>query len=201
MNNASAMRRPPPSCSVKLAEMGGSVERATNALMTDTSVHKKKKAKPAATTDKPKAYKTILPAARVDAFLRSNLKTKRVSAGSSVFVTSAVEEVLKSIVEIMAANATPRKKNGFKRLGRLDLIRAIRNDSCLSKLFRSYVFAPRGAQLKFDALRLLNKGDRAALVKKREAQKKAREAAQKAKASASASVCAARVEIPEVDEE
>ena len=182
--------------------MGGSVERATNALMTDTSaVHKKKKPKPAATTDKPKAYKTILPAARVDAFLRSNLKTKRVSAGSSVFTTAAVEEVLKSIVEIMAANAIPRKKNGFKRLGRLDLIRAIRNDSCLSKLFRSYVFAPRGAQLKFDALRLLNKGDRAALVKKREAQKKAREAAQKAKASASASVCAARAEIPEVDEE
>ena len=170
--------------------------------MTDTSaVHKKKKAaKPAATTDKP--YKTILPAARVDAFLRSNLKTKRVSAGSSVFAAAAVEEVLKSIVEIMAANATPRKKKGFKRLGRLDLIRAIRNDSCLSKLFRSYVFAPRGAQLKFDALRLLSKNDRQALVKKREAQKKAREAAQKAKASASASAsaCAARVEIPEVDE-
>jgi 16S rRNA G1207 methylase RsmC len=165
-----------------------------NALMQPVAAKKKKKGPIGGA----RAYKTILPAARVDAFLRLNLKSKRVSAGSSIYATAAVEEVVKTIVETMVANAKPTKK-GSKRMGRLDLIRSVRNNPDLSRLFRRYVFAPKGQQIKFDALRLLRKDDREALIKKREEQKMARTAAQKASAG---QACDARAAgIPAIDED
>ena len=166
-----------------------------NGLMRPSVMKKKKKN---GTGGHAKDYKTILPAARIDSFLRSNLKAKRISAGSSVYATAAVEEVVKTIVETMIAGAKPTKK-GFKRLGRLDLIRSVRNNPDLSRLFKRYVFAPKGAQLKFDALRLLRKDDREALVNKRVEQKMARLEAQKASAGAA---CEAREGvIPGIDED
>lgn len=173
--------------------MVDTVAEDNNALMHPAAAKKKK-----GSAGNAKAYKTILPAARVDSFLRSNLNSKRVSAGSSIYATAAVEEVVKTIVETMIANATPTKK-GFKRMGRLDLIRSVRNNPDLSRLFRRYVFAPKGAQIKFDALRLLRKDDREALIKKRDEQKMMRTAAQKASAG---QACDARGQgIPAIDED
>jgi len=133
-------------------------------------------------TNPAKAYKTILPAKRIDGVLRSNLKSKRVSSGSSIFTTAAVEELTKVIFTTMSENAATKKDGTYKRQTRVDLIKAIRGHPDLAKFFKRYTFAAKGNAIRYDRMRLLRKADRETLLQKRQEEKSKREAAAKAKA-------------------
>ena len=162
---------------------------AAGATTTNALIKKKKKksvSKDDSSNTNPakcyKALKTILPAKRVDGVLRSNLKSKRVSSGSSIFTTAAVEELTKVIFQSMSENAATKKDGTFKRQTRVDLIKAIRGHPDLAKFFRRYTFAAKGNAIRYDRMRLLRKADRETLMQKRQDDKSKREAAAKAKA-------------------
>ena len=72
-----------------------------------------------------------------------------------------------------------------KRIGSMSLMKAVRSNPELSRVFRNYTFF-RSERLKYDALDLMTKADRNSVVEKRKDAKKKKE-----------SVAA----VPEVDEE
>ena len=115
----------------------------------------------APTTQKP-AMSKMTP--RVDKFIRKAFKS-RVSPGSAVYATAAIEAALSSAVA-----AAEKRRSGMKkapvRIDRLMLIAAVRNDPDLSKLLRGYVFSSN-AHLRFSSDLLLTKSDREEAIQKR----------------------------------
>jgi hypothetical protein len=113
------------------------------------------------TTQKP-AMSKMTP--RVDKIIRKAFKS-RVSPGSAVYATAAIEAVLSS-----AVSAAEKRRSGMKkapvRIDRLMLMAAVRNDADLSKLLRGYVFSSN-AHIRFNSDLLLTKSDREEAIQKR----------------------------------
>ena len=111
--------------------------------------------------------KGILPVPRVDRAIRRHFAGKRVSSGSSVYATAAIEAIL---TEVIRAADEKRALGKAKRIDRKALIAAVRANPGLARLFRSYAFLPDAAiKIKKDAL--LTKSDKEAALKKREQEK------------------------------
>jgi len=127
---------------------------------------------------------SILSIPRIDRAIRKAFPSKRVSAGSAVYATAAIELILNEVV-YSAENKRVGIKRGPKAIDRKILIAAVRTNPELGKLFRSYAFsAEKSIRVKNDAL--LTKSDKESAMAKRLAEK-----AQKAEKAA----------VPAVDED
>lgn len=111
----------------------------------------------------------VLPTPRIDRLIRKAFLGKRVSAGTSVYATAALEHVFAEIVRA-AEGKRSHMKRGPKAIDRRILVAAIRTDPSLSRLFRGYTFAPEKA-IKIKKEVLLTKADKSAAMEKREANK------------------------------
>jgi len=126
--------------------------------------------------------KSFLPRPRIDRYLRRQLARPRVSSGVGVYTTAAIEALFKEVITAANKEASALRK---KRIGSMSLMKAVRSNPELSRVFRNYTFF-RSERLKYDALDLMTKADRNSVVEKRKDAKKKKE-----------SVAA----VPEVDEE
>ena len=109
--------------------------------------------------------RSILPTPRIERSFRKYFAGKRVSAGTSVYATAALEAIFFEIV-----SAAEEKRISFKgkakRIDRRMLISAVRTNINLARLFRNYAFAPESSiKIKKDAL--LTKTDKETNLKKR----------------------------------
>ena len=128
---------------------------------------------------------SVLPVPRVDRAIRKRYGGKRVSAGTAVYTTAVLENVLLEVIMSSKKEAIASKK---KRISIQNLIAAVRTHPSLCRLFRSYVFSS-GAKLSYKSMDLLTKYDREAVLKSRENRKAKKEQAIASKA------------VPGVDEE
>jgi histone H3/H4 len=113
--------------------------------------------------------KMVLPVPRIDRALRKHFAGKRVSAGTSVYATAALEAIFAEVVRA-ADEKRISAKGKAKRIDRKMLISAVRSNPALARLFRNYAFAPESAiKIKRDAL--LTKADKEVAMKKRDAEK------------------------------
>jgi histone H3/H4 len=116
-----------------------------------------------------KTSKSFLPRPRIDRYLRRQLGRPRVSAGVSVYTTAGLETLFKEILRAANKEAGASRK---KRIGTISLMKAVRSDPNISRLFRNYTFF-RADRLKYDSLDLMTKTDRnSALEKRKDAKKK-----------------------------
>ena len=113
--------------------------------------------------------KMVLPVPRVDRALRKHFAGKRVSAGTSVYATAALEAIFAEVVR-SADEKRISAKGKAKRIDRKMLISAVRSNPALARLFRNYAFAPESSiKIKRDAL--LTRADKEVAMKKRDAEK------------------------------
>lgn len=111
----------------------------------------------------------ILPVSRIDRVFRKHFPGKRVSSGTAVYSTAALQTIFTKI--IAAADETrANSKKRAKRIDRTMLIKAVRTTPELARLFRSYAFAPEGV-IKMKMTDFLTKADKEDVQKKREAMK------------------------------
>ena len=127
---------------------------------------------------------SALPVARVDKTIRNAFPGKRVSSGTSVYTTAALDAIFSEIVRVADEKRASNRK-GPKSIDRKTLAAAIRMHPELGRLFRSYVFVPSGS-IKVKGDMLLTKADKEVVKEKRE-----KAAAEKQQ----------RKEVPGVDEE
>ena len=111
----------------------------------------------------------VLPVSRIDRSLRKQFCGKRVSAGSAIYATSALQNIFTKIIK-EAEETRQNSKKRAKRIDRVMLIKTIRNSPELARLFRSYAFAPEGT-IKMKNVDFLTKLDKEVVIKKREAKK------------------------------
>jgi hypothetical protein len=106
---------------------------------------------------------------RIDKTIRKAFGGRRVSPGTSVYLTAALEAIADEVVqqadERRAAASKPKKA-----IDRLALIGATRSNPALAKLFRRFAFTSK-EKTNFVADQLLTKSDRAVAQAKREASK------------------------------
>ena len=114
--------------------------------------------------------KSTLPTPRIDRAMRKHFAGKRVSAGSSIYATAALEAIFFEIVRAADEKRT-LAKGRIKRIDRKMLISAVRSNPGLARLFRNYAFAPESA-IKIKKEALLTKADKEVAMKKRESEKK-----------------------------
>ena len=113
--------------------------------------------------------KGVLPVPRIDRALRKHFAGKRVSAGTSVYATAALEAIFEEVVRA-ADEKRSATKGKAKRIDRKMMISAVRSNPALARLFRNYAFAPESSiKIKRDAL--LTKADKEIMIKKRDAEK------------------------------
>jgi histone H3/H4 len=113
--------------------------------------------------------KMVLPVPRIDRALRKHFAGKRVSAGTSVYATAALEAIFAEVVRA-ADEKRISAKGKAKRIDRKMLISAVRSNPALARLFRNYAFAPESA-IKIKREALLTKADKEVAMKKRESEK------------------------------
>jgi len=113
--------------------------------------------------------KMVLPVPRVDRALRKHFAGKRVSAGTSVYATAALETIFAEIVRA-ADEKRSAAKGKAKRIDRKMLISAVRSNPELARLFRNYAFAPESS-IKIKRESLMTKADKEIAMKKRESEK------------------------------
>jgi histone H3/H4 len=112
-----------------------------------------------------KAQTLVLPVPRIDRAIRKAFAGKRVSAGSAVYATAALEAIFAEVVRAAEEKRAGIRK-GPKSIDRKILVAAVRTNPTLGKLFRSYTFAPdKSIRVKRDLL--LTKADKEAAQKKR----------------------------------
>lgn len=108
---------------------------------------------------------SVLPVARVDKTIRKAFPGRRVSSGTSVYATAALDAIFSEIVRAAEEKRAGNRK-GPKSIDRKTLAAAVRIHPELGRLFRSYVFAPSGS-IKVKADLLLTKADKEAAKQKR----------------------------------
>ena len=109
---------------------------------------------------------SVLPVARIDKTIRNAFPGKRVSTGTSVYTTAALDAIFSAIVRAADEKRAGSRK-GPKGIDRKTLAAAIRMHPELGRLFRSYVFLPSGS-IKVKGDMLLTKADKETLKRKRE---------------------------------
>lgn len=117
----------------------------------------------------PKLSYSVLPVPRIDRAIRKRYGGRRVSAGTAVYTTAALENILIEVIRASKSEAVASKK---KRISKENLIAAVRTHPSLCRLFRSYVFSS-GSKLAYKSMDLLTKYDREAVLKAREEKKQA----------------------------
>ena len=115
--------------------------------------------------------KSFLPRPRIDRYLRRHLARPRVSSGVGVYSTAAIEALFKGVIVAANKEASASRK---KRIGSTSLMKAVRSNPELSRVFRNYTFF-RSERLKYDGLDLMTKVDRNSAIEKREDAKKKKE--------------------------
>jgi histone H3/H4 len=113
--------------------------------------------------------KGTLPVPRIDRALRKHFAGKRVSAGTSVYATAALEAIFAEVVRT-ADEKRMAAKGKAKRIDRKMLISAVRSNPALARLFRNYAFAPESA-IKIKREALMTKADKEVAMKRRESEK------------------------------
>ena len=127
---------------------------------------------------------SVLPTPRIDRAIRKVFAGKRVSGGSAVYATAALEAIMSEVVRSAEAKRAGIPK-GPKSIDLETLIAGVRTNPALGKLFRSYTFAGnKFVKVKKDAL--LTKADKETASKKRALEKATK---------------AERAAVPAVDEE
>jgi len=121
--------------------------------------------------------KLILPSSRITAMLRKKLTGMRFSGDNGVFVTGAIEAVVNAIVKSIKATSDAGSGAGkCKRADYKALIRAVRSDPSLSRVFAAYVFTPgKDHKLRISPKIFLNGEDSAAYDAKRAEEQTKRE--------------------------
>ena len=109
---------------------------------------------------------SILPIPRIDRSIRKAFAGKRVSSGSAVYATAALESIFSAVVQAAEEKRAGIRK-GPKSIDRKILIAAVRTNPTIGKLFRSYTFVADKA-IKIKKSTLLTKADKEAEAKKRE---------------------------------
>jgi len=113
-----------------------------------------------------KAPHSVFPTPRIDRTIRKAFGGKRVSSGSAVYATAALESIFSEIIR-----AAEEKRVGIRKapksIDRKILIAAVRTNPNLGKLFRSYTFAA-DKSIKIKKFTLLTKADKEVESKKRE---------------------------------
>ena len=121
-----------------------------------------------------------LPNTRIAQMLRKQLAGKRFSGENGIYTTGAIEHVINAIMVAMKSHIPTASSTGkCKRASQSNLLRAIRSDPCLSRVF-SYTFSPSMKhKLRITPTIFLNGDDAKAYKTKREMErderKKARE--------------------------
>ena len=107
----------------------------------------------------------ILPATRVATMLKANMAAKRASQGSAIYAAGFIEYLFTTLIDAADAdaNASETQSEGGeakrKRVNRLALVRAVRSDPTLSKLFSTFSFVS-SERVAYDGRLLLTKDDR-----------------------------------------
>jgi hypothetical protein len=109
---------------------------------------------------------SVFPTPRIDRAIRKAFGGKRVSSGSAVYATAALEFIFSEIVRAAEEKRAGIRK-GPKAIDRKILVAAVRTNPSLGKLFRSYTFAA-DKSIKIKKSTLLTKADKEAEAKKRE---------------------------------
>ena len=113
--------------------------------------------------------KLTLPSSRITSMLRKKLTGMRFSGDNGVFVTGAIEAVVMAIVRSIKVTSDAGSGAGkTKRADYKALIRAVRVDPSLSRVFSSYVFTPgKDHKLRISPKIFLNGEDSATYDAKR----------------------------------
>jgi hypothetical protein len=125
----------------------------------------------ASTTAAP-AFEKMKP--RVEKTIRKAFGGRRVSPGTAVYLTAALEAIADEIV-LRADERRLSVRKPKVAIERLTLIGATRSNPELAKLFRQFTFQAK-AKTVFVSDNLLTKADRAAAKAKREIQKQQKQA-------------------------
>lgn len=114
-----------------------------------------------------------LPVSRIDRQIRKAFPGKRVSAGTAVYVTAAVEAILTELVTESEKNRAASKKS-LKSIDRRTFIAVCRASPDIGRFFRNFVFAPKKA-IRVQRCNLLNAADAAVAAEKKKASKREKE--------------------------
>ena len=110
----------------------------------------------------------MLPRPRIERALRKQFASRRMSSGVAVYTTAALDTLFADILAAANKEAAISRK---KRITLLTLLKSVRADPNLSKMFQNYSFF-QNHRLTYDALELMTKVDRQATLKARAEAKK-----------------------------
>jgi histone H3/H4 len=99
---------------------------------------------------------SVLPAPRIMQRIKKEISQKRVSPAVALYTTAAIEEIVTSVLKSCHAETKASKK---KKVTRECLLKVVRTDASVKRLFASFAFAPMQS-IKYTSTDFLTKQDR-----------------------------------------